>query len=155
MTTPSRIPLAPARQGQQWLLSCSPDPAAVQRAWDAGQLAAMPTGSHWRVAEAPLPRSLEALRRMDAAPRGPVLADSRRALAWWLLPPDRADELDGVPGITVHPAGWELKCPPVSYFLGGRWWVDAPDGTGQLTDPTLLAAAVSADGYRPNAEALA
>jgi hypothetical protein len=151
MTTTSA--LTSARQGQQWLLSCAPDPAAAQRAWILGQLAAIPTGPHWRVAEASLPRSLEAIRRMDAVPRGPVLADALRAQAWWLLPPGLADELDGVAGLTVHPAGWLLECPPVSYFLGDRWWVDAPDGTGQLTDPTLLAASFGPGGYRPGSEA--
>ncbi|MFF9182459.1 hypothetical protein [Streptomyces misionensis] len=149
---PSHPFLDLARGGQAWLLSCAPDPAAVQRAWDVGQLAAILTGPYWRVAEAPLPRSLEAFRRMEAAPHGPVLADTSRAMAWWLLPPGLADELDDVAGLTVHPAGWELECPPVIRFLGGRWWAEAPDGTGQLTDPTLLAAAFGPGGYRREAK---
>ncbi|MEU1409583.1 transposase [Streptomyces sp. NPDC005728] len=49
----------------------------------------------------------------------------------------------------VRPAGWELQCPPVVHSLGGRWWLALPDGTGQLTDPTLLAAAFGPGGYRP------
>ncbi|MEU0253291.1 hypothetical protein ABZ299_12445 [Streptomyces sp. NPDC006184] len=149
----THLSLAPARAGQDWLLSCAPDPAAIQRAWDAGQLAAIPTGPHWLAVEAPLTRSLEAIRRMDAAPHGPVLADTRSALAWWLLPSGLADELDDVAGLTVHPAGWVLECPPVVHFLGGRWWLAGPDGTGQLTDPTLLGAAFGPGGYRLDTEA--
>ncbi|CAK7285082.1 hypothetical protein SGPA1_30955 [Streptomyces misionensis JCM 4497] len=53
---------------------------------------------------------------------------------------------------SVPPAGWELECPTVVRFLGGRWWVEAPDGTGQLTDPALLAAAFGPGGYRREAE---
>ncbi|MEU8472682.1 hypothetical protein AB0F30_33190 [Streptomyces sp. NPDC029006] len=147
-------PLPPARAGQDWLLSCTPDPAEIQRAWDAQQLAAIPTGPHWLVAEASLTRSLEAVRRMDAAPHGPVLADTRRGLAWWLLPTGLANELDDVAGLTVHPAGWLLECPAVVRFFGGRWWLESPDGTGQLTDTTLLGAAFGPGGYRPDTEAL-
>ncbi|GAA3124974.1 hypothetical protein [Streptomyces echinatus] len=111
----THLPLAPVREGQDWLLSCAPDPGAAQRAWDAQQLAAIPTGSHWRVAETPLARALEALRRMHLNLHGPVLGNVRSSLTWWLLPPNLADELDDVGGLTVHPAGWELHCPPVTH----------------------------------------
>ncbi|MFE0383929.1 hypothetical protein ACFW1F_07565 [Streptomyces bungoensis] len=142
---PTHIYPAPTQAGQDWLLSCTPDQAAVRASWDAQQLAAIPTGPHWRVAEASLHRTLEAIRRIGAAPHGPVLAETRRGLAWWLLPPGITDELDD---ITVHPAGWELQCPSVERSMGGRWWLDIPDGTGQLTDPTLLGAAFGPGGYR-------
>ncbi|MEU1408290.1 hypothetical protein ABZ471_39340 [Streptomyces sp. NPDC005728] len=148
----THIPLAPVRAGQEWLLSCASDPAATQLAWDAQQLAAIPTGAHWRVAEARLSRSLEAIRRLGSNPHGPVLADIPQGLTWWLLPPGVADELDDVAGLTVHPTGWALKCPPVVHSLGGRWWPAIPDGTGQLTDPTLLAAAFGPCACRPEAE---
>ncbi|MFE1882657.1 hypothetical protein [Streptomyces diastatochromogenes] len=148
----THIPFAPVREGQAWLLSCAPDPAEVQRAWDAQQLAAIPTGPHWRVAEAALARSLDAIRRLGSKTHGPVLADIPHGLTWWLLPPGLADELDDVAGLTVRPADWALECPPVTHSLGGRWWLAVPDGTGQLTDPTLLAAAFGPGGYRPEAE---
>ncbi|WP_236053718.1 MULTISPECIES: hypothetical protein [Streptomyces] len=73
---------------------------------------------------------------------------SRRA--WWLLPATLADELDGIAGVTVHPAGWELRCPPVTNCIGSLWWLSIPDGTGYLTDPSLLAKAFAATG--PGAE---
>ncbi|MFJ9139251.1 hypothetical protein OG458_40785 [Streptomyces sp. NBC_01281] len=63
------------RRGQDWLLSCAEDPAAVLRAWAADQLAPFPSGVHWSVAEAPLAQSMEAVKRIGAAGRGPVLAD--------------------------------------------------------------------------------
>ncbi|MEU1409631.1 hypothetical protein ABZ471_46790 [Streptomyces sp. NPDC005728] len=148
----THVPLAPVRAGQEWLLSCTPDPEATQQAWDAQQLAAIPTGPHWRVAEARLSRSLEAIRHMGSTPHGPVLSDISHALAWWLLPPGLANELDDVAGITVHPAGWALGCPPVVNSLASRWWLELPDGTGQLTNPTLLAASFGPGGYRPEAE---
>ncbi|SEE69794.1 hypothetical protein SAMN05216532_8607 [Streptomyces sp. 2231.1] len=90
------------------------------------------------------------MRHIGSAPHGPVLADTYRCLAWWLLPASLDDELDGLAGITVHPPGWPLHCPPVVHSLAGRWWLALPDGSGQLTDPTLLAAAFGPGGYRPD-----
>ncbi|MFE9500659.1 hypothetical protein [Streptomyces collinus] len=67
----THLPLAPVHEGQAWLRSCAPDPDEAQRAWDAQQVAAIPTGPHWGVAETALTRALEALRRMPL--HGPVL----------------------------------------------------------------------------------
>ncbi|MGW3360545.1 hypothetical protein ACWDFL_35010 [Streptomyces bungoensis] len=92
------------------------------------------------------------MRRIGASPHGPVLAETRRGLAWWLLPPNLADELDDVTTLNVHPAGWELECPPVVHSLGGRWWLEMPDGRGELTDPLLLGAAFGPGGYRYEGE---
>ncbi|MGW0412988.1 hypothetical protein ACWDZX_17055 [Streptomyces collinus] len=147
------IPLASVREGQGWLLSCVADPAATQRAWDAQQLATIPTGPHWRAAETALARALKALRRTPQ--HGPVLSEISSSRAWWLLPPTLAEELDDVAGLTVHPPGWKLRCPPVTHSLGGRWWLAIPDGTGHLTDPTLLGAAYCPCSYRPDSEAQA
>lgn len=141
--------------GQDWLRSCAPDPAAVARAWDLEQFAEIPTGLHWLIAQAPLVRSVEAMQRITPGSLGPVLADVYRDVAWWLLPADRAHELDDIRQLTVHPAGWVLKCPPVLHSVEGRWWVERPDGTGLLTDPTVLGAAFGPGGYRPHAEASA
>ncbi|WP_225097047.1 hypothetical protein [Streptomyces sp. CoH27] len=148
----THVPWASVQEGQDWLLSCTPNPEAVQHAWEAEQLAAIPAGAHLRVAEVTLVRSLEAIRRLGFNPHGPVLADFHDDASWWLLPAGLTDELDDVPGLTVHPAGWELLCPPVVRSVGGRWWVATPDGSGRLTDPTLLAAAFGPGGYRPERE---
>lgn len=132
--------------GQEWLLSCTPHRADTQRAWDDDTFAEIPTGPYWRVAEAPLTRSVQAIQRIGADRIGPVLADVYRDVAWWLLPPDLADDLDDIPRITVRPAGWVLKSPPVERSLEGRWWLEWPDGTGRLTDPVLLGAAFGPGG---------
>lgn len=132
--------------GQAWLLSCAPDPAAVSHAWELEQFASIPAGTHWLVAEAPLVRSVQATRRIPPDRLGPVLGDVHRDIAWWLLPADTAQELDDVRQITIHPAGWILHCPPVVHSLEGRWWIERPDGTGLLTDPSSLGAAFGPGG---------
>lgn len=148
-----RVPEPVHSAGQDWLLACAPNPADVQRAWDAGQLAEFQAGLHWRVAESPLVPSVEAIGRIGGNRIGPVLADVHRSVAWWLLPPDLTGELDDVHRLTVRPAGWVLKCPPVLYSVAGRWWLERPDGSGQLTDPALLGAAFGPGGARLSTEA--
>jgi len=142
-----------SQAGQDWLLACAVHPADVQRTWDAGELAEFPTGPHWCVAEAPLLRSVEAIGRIGGDRIGPVLADIHRHVAWWLLPPDLTDELDDVRRVTVRPAGWVLTCPPVLHSVNDRWWIERPDGSGRLTDPVLLGAALSPGDNRLPTEA--
>ncbi|UIX32994.1 hypothetical protein [Streptomyces sp. GQFP] len=142
-----------SQAGQDWLLNCAAHPADVQRTWDVGELAEFPTGPHWHVAEVPIPRSLEALARIGGGRIGPALADVHRGVAWWLLPPDLTDELDGIRRLTVRPPGWVLTCPPVLHSVNGRWWIERPDGSGRLTDPVLLGAALSLDGAQLPTEA--
>ncbi|MCF3132479.1 hypothetical protein [Streptomyces olivochromogenes] len=144
---------ARAQAGQDWLLSCAPDPAAAQDAWEREEFAALPTGTRWRVVEAPLVEPLAAIQRIGPERVGPILADVHRDAALWLLPAGLADELDDVPRITTRPVGWVLKSPPVLHSLDGRWWVKRPDGSGGPTDPVLLGAAFGPGGYRLPAEA--
>ncbi|MFD4552110.1 hypothetical protein [Streptomyces sp. NPDC058466] len=132
--------------GHAWLLSCVICPAAIQRAWDAEELAPIETGPHWRAAEAPLRQSMDAIKRIGPDRLGPVLADVTSERAWWLLPPCLDDELDDIRLLTVHPRGWPLRCPPVLYPVRGRVWVERPDGSGRLTDPTFLGAALGPGG---------
>ncbi|WP_345589068.1 hypothetical protein [Streptomyces marokkonensis] len=134
--------------GQEWLLACTDQPTRVRRAWNADRLAPFDTGTHWRVVEAPLLMTLHAMRRIGSARLGPVLADAETDLAWWLVHSQLDDELDDIRQLTVRPAGWVLKCPPVLSLLGGRTWLERPDGTGRLTDPVLLGAAFGPGGTR-------
>ncbi|MFF4655084.1 hypothetical protein [Streptomyces sp. NPDC001381] len=138
--------------GQDWLLACARNPTAVRRAWAEEECARIPSGEHWRVAEGPLLPSLGAMKRLERARLGPVLADVSAGQAWWLLPIGVGHELDGTRQLTVHPPGWALACPPVLYSLGERGWLEHPDGSGRLTDPTALGTAFGEDG-RPRAEA--
>ncbi|MER7983509.1 hypothetical protein [Streptomyces sp. NPDC095817] len=134
------------QKGQEWLLSCADDPAPVLRAWAEEQLAPFPSGVHWTVAEAPLTQSLEAVKRIGPDGRGPVLADVSASRAWWLLPPELGGELDDIWHLTVHPAGWLLPCPPLLYPVRGRVWMEPPTGSGRLTDPVVLGAALGPGG---------
>lgn len=132
--------------GQKWLLSCAPHPADVQRRWAAEELAPFCTGTHWRVAEVPLLPTMDALKRIGSDRLGPVLADVAVQRAWWLLPTSLSDDLDDVRQLTVRPIGWVLNCPPVLYSLDERLWLERPDGSGRLTDPVLLGAALGPGG---------
>ncbi|WP_405585314.1 hypothetical protein [Streptomyces sp. NBC_01092] len=137
----------PSRQkGQDWLLSCTSEPTEVHRLWSAEELAPFRSGAHWRVAEAPLLPSVHAMKRIGSQRLGPVLADVEADRAWWLLPPTLGDELDDVRQLTVRRPGWVLRCPPVLYYVGGRGWLERPDGSGHLTNPVLLGAAFGPGG---------
>ncbi|WP_339132670.1 hypothetical protein WJM95_28045 [Streptomyces sp. f51] len=132
--------------GQDWLLACADIPAEIRSLWDADELGPFPSGGHWMVAETTLARTMDALRRIDQPRRGPVLGDVTTGLAWWLLPPTLGEELGDARTLTVHPRGWVLRCPPVLYPVRGRVWLERPDGTGRLTDPVLLGAALGPGG---------
>lgn len=144
-----------ARAGETWLLSCAPDPSRVRRCWADEDLAPISSGSHWRVAETGLLRSVAAMKRIGSERLGPVLADLCNDRAWWLLPPNLGDELDDVRHLTVHPVCWRLLVPPVRLAVDDRAWLERPDGSGRLTDPTLLGAALGPGGYRLATEASA
>ncbi|MGW3653460.1 hypothetical protein [Streptomyces sp. NPDC000878] len=134
--------LSTRQAGQDWLLTCTTQPSDVCRRWADEELAPIRSGVHWRIAQAPLLQSVRAMRRIGWQRLGPVLADPEVDLGWWLLPPSVGDELDSIRIITVHPADWVLDCPPVLHAVEGRTWLERPDGSGQLTDPLLLAAAL-------------
>lgn len=142
------LPTAASRHqaGQTWLLACAPDPAQAESEWDLDEFAAIPSGPHWRIAEAPLVASVSAIQRIGPDRIGPILGDVYSDIAWWLLPPDLGDDLDDVRPLKVHPAGWLLHCPPVLHSVRGRWWIERPDGSGRLTDHHLLGAAFGPGG---------
>ncbi|WP_369271649.1 hypothetical protein AB5J55_17885 [Streptomyces sp. R11] len=139
--------------GDTWLANCCPHPNLVRDVWDAKTLAPIPSGEEWLVAEARLTSGYPKLVRIRAEQRGPVLADQLMDALWWLVPLDAAEELADVRGLVVKPAGWCLDCPPTGQQVEGRMWITHPDGSGQLTDPVVLAAAFGPGGYRVPAEA--
>ncbi|MCQ9185066.1 hypothetical protein KMT30_39765 [Streptomyces sp. IBSBF 2953] len=132
--------------GQDWLLSCVRNPTDVLRAWAVGELARIPSGERWRVAEGPLLPSLRAMKHLGSGRLGPVLADVATGRAWWLLPTALRDELAGVPQLTVQPPGGLLVSPPVLHAIGERGWLEPPDGSGRLTAPAALCAAFGVGG---------
>ncbi|WP_193581868.1 hypothetical protein [Streptomyces mobaraensis] len=129
--------------GTAWLAAHAASPDAARARWADGKLAEIRTRS-WSVAETryctvDIVNAMLALGR--AGRLGPVLGGERRA--WWLLPPGQGAALDGLADVVVHPPGWALHCPPVGEALRGRGWLEVPDGSGRLTDPVALAAALA------------
>ncbi|MEU9979519.1 hypothetical protein [Streptomyces sp. NPDC051014] len=135
-------------EGDAWLADCATAPDLVRQAWEADNLAPIAAGALWLVAEARLMYSMPALTRIPEGQRGPVLADTQGDKAWWLVPLDAAEELVDLRAVDVKPAGWTLNCPPASRMLLGHLWFNHPDGSGVLTDPAVLAAALGPGGYR-------
>lgn len=141
--------------GDAWLADCSGHPERVRAAWDADDLAPIATGQRWLAAEARLSTVMTALYRIGDVQRGPVLAAPSLDKAWLLVPLSAADDLADVRQVRVRPAGWTLDCPPTGRAIARHFWLWRPDGSGYLTDPALLAAALGPGGYRPPAEASA
>ncbi|MFD4604101.1 hypothetical protein ACFWPQ_39565 [Streptomyces sp. NPDC058464] len=135
-------------EGDAWLAESSADPKLVRLAWDDDTLAPIDSGARWLVAEARLISSMPALTRIPDGHHGPVLADTQGDRAWWLVPLDAAEELAYVRAVSVKAHGWSLDCPPSARMLFGYMWLCHPDGTGQLTDPAVLAAVLGPGGYR-------
>lgn len=138
--------------GDTWLAGCSPHPTAVRLMWGDERLAPVATGPHWLAVET---RLLTAMRALDRQCHGPVLGDTETDTAWWLVPTDAADAFAELRDVRVRPAGWTLRCPPTGWQLEGRFWMNRPDGSGLLTDPAALAAALGPGGHRLPAEASA
>ncbi|MEH0551221.1 hypothetical protein [Streptomyces sp. B21-101] len=138
--------------GDTWLAGCSVRPNLARQAWAFDALAPISSGTHWLAAEVHILTAMQLLTRIGKERCGPVLADPSLDRAWWLLPPAAAEELADLRSIVVHPAGTRLHCPPTGWHACGRFWMRRPDGTGQLTDPTLLAAALGPGGQRLSTE---
>lgn len=136
--------------GDAWLADCSAHPALVRAAWDQEVLAPIASGGRWLVAESPLLTALKALNSIRGEYQGPVLADPELDKAWWLVPLNAADKLADARQwqVVVQPKGWPLRCPPTGWHVDGRLWLSRPDGSGQLTDLALLAAAFRPGGAR-------
>ncbi|MGW0821852.1 hypothetical protein [Streptomyces sp. NPDC002845] len=138
--------------GNAWLADCSAHPDLVRKAWNNHALAPITSGEHWLVAECGLTIAMSVASRIPEKQRGPVLVEGEQGQAWWLVPLDAAEELADVRQLEVQPAGWVLDCPPMDVFVDNRFWLWRPDGSGHLTDPTLLAAVFGPGGYRPTPE---
>ncbi|MGW5258142.1 hypothetical protein ACWERW_35345 [Streptomyces sp. NPDC004012] len=138
--------------GDAWLADCSAYPDLVRQTWNAEELAPVASGEHWLVAESHVSNGLPALARIREERRGPVLVDAYADKAWWLVPPQAAEDLADVHTVSVKPSGWLLHCPPLGAMVQGHFWLWHPDGSRHLTDPAVLAAAFGPGGNRPAAE---
>ncbi|WP_327679680.1 hypothetical protein [Streptomyces sp. NBC_00467] len=131
-----------ARTAVEWLASVAPDPEACRWEWERNPLgvALLPAGRRWDVLILPgelgYP-TLDVLSRLVDRP-GPVLADFGDFRMGFFVPPGTAARWLGT-GVRSAGAGTWIVVPYPGRAGGGgvRWFV-VPDGSGTLTDPTLL-----------------
>jgi hypothetical protein len=125
----------------EWLASAAPDPEACRRDWerDPRGIALLPAGKAWDVLILPSAlgcRTLDVLTRILDRP-GPVLADFGDERVGFLVPPGTADRWLGT-GIRTAGAGTWIVVPHPGRPARAVRWLVPPDGSGLLTDPTLL-----------------
>ncbi|MCF3124027.1 hypothetical protein IPZ68_30610 [Streptomyces arenae] len=140
--------------GDTWLANCSLRPDLAYEVWELRGLVPIHC-TQWLAAEMPLSAALHAVPRIPHHRPGPLLIDVRLDSGWWLIPLDTAEQLADVRHATVMPSGWPLHCPPTTRAVGSRVRLHAPDGSGHLMAPALLAGALGpGGGPRLPAEAL-
>ncbi|MEV0783017.1 hypothetical protein AB0I52_08520 [Streptomyces sp. NPDC050423] len=125
----------------EWLVSVAPDPGACRREWerDPRGIALLPAGRRWDVLILPGRlgcRTLDVLTRLIDRP-GPVLAGFGDARIGFFVPPGTADRWIGT-GIRGAGQGTWIVVPRPGRAAGGVRWLIPPDGSGTLTDATLL-----------------
>lgn len=136
---------AGARSAVDWLVSAAHDPAAVRREWESNPLGVvlLPAGRLWDVlilrGELGHP-TLDVLTGLAGRP-GPVLADFGDTRLGFFVPAGTTDRwlAGGVRGLG---SGAWIVVPYPGRPTGGVRWLVPPDGTGHLTDPDALEAAM-------------
>ncbi len=128
-----------------WLTGAAPDPQACRRAWERDPLGVvlLPAGRLWDVlvVGGPLgPAALRVLRRLTA-PCGPVLGAAGGSRTGFLVPPGTGDHWLGTRIRGTGRGSW-TAVPHPGRATAGVWWLVPPDGTGRLTDPRALEAAL-------------
>ncbi|MFB4421612.1 hypothetical protein C5F59_011025 [Streptomyces sp. QL37] len=124
-----------------WLASVAPDPRACRREWERNPkgMALLPAGRLWDVLLVPgelgYP-TLDVLTRLLDRP-GPVLADFGASRMGFFVPPGTAARWVGT-GIRGVGDGTWIVVPRPGSTVGGARWLIPPDGSGTLTDATLL-----------------
>ena len=130
--------------GACWLAYSTASPLAVVHAWIRHGVAEVRVPESWAVAEADLVESLHALPLLARAGReGPVLIHPESQRAWWLVPASAGHHLADLRRVNVRECGATLLCPAPASYGRGRLWLENPDGSGRLTDPVALGAALS------------
>lgn len=130
-----------ARSAVEWLVSAAPDPEACRREWEANPLGVvlLPAGRMWDVlilsAELGYP-TLDVLTGLLTHP-GPVLADFGDSRMGFLVPPGTAARWLGT-GVRGAGHGTWIVVPYPGRSSGGVRWLIPPDGSGALTDPSVL-----------------
>ncbi|MET9257146.1 hypothetical protein [Streptomyces sp. NPDC003717] len=131
-----------AQTAVRWLASVAPDPGACVRAWerDPHGVALLPAGRAWDVLILPSRLgypTLDVLSRVLDQP-GPVLVDFGDARTGFFVPPGTAGRWLGTGIRTAGEGTWIVVPYPGRPSPSGIRWLIPPDGTGTLTDPSLL-----------------
>ncbi|MFF2330527.1 MULTISPECIES: hypothetical protein [unclassified Streptomyces] len=126
----------------EWLASVAPDPDACRWVWerDPQGVVLLPAGRRWDVLILPgeLGRpTLDVLTRLLGRP-GPVLCDSRESRLGFFVPPGTAARWIGTGVRGAGPGTWIVVPYPGREAVGGMRWLIPPDGSGTLTDTTVL-----------------
>ncbi|MFG2427853.1 hypothetical protein [Streptomyces sp. NPDC048590] len=130
-----------AKAAIAWLASVAPNPAACRAEWerDPRGVALLPAGRLWDVLIVPGGLghpTLDVLTRLVSRP-GPVLAGFGEARMGYFVPPGTAARWVGT-GIRGVGRGAWIVVPRPGATVGGARWIIPPDGSGVLTDATLL-----------------
>ncbi|MFE7134062.1 hypothetical protein ACFVIM_24710 [Streptomyces sp. NPDC057638] len=130
-----------AKTAVEWLASVAPDPDACRWRWerDPYGVALLPAGRLWDVLILPGALgqpTLDILTRLVERP-GPVLSDTSALRTGFFVPPGAAARWVGT-GIRGASLGTWIVVPHPGRAGGAIRWLVPPDGTGLLTDPTLL-----------------
>ncbi|MFD4034537.1 hypothetical protein ACFWVP_29520 [Streptomyces sp. NPDC058637] len=130
-----------AHAAVEWLASVAPDPAACRWEWerDPQGIALLPAGKRWDVLILPgelgCP-TLDVLTRLIDRP-GPVLDDFGEARMGFFVAPGTTARWLGT-GIRGAGQGTWVVVPHPGRTVGGVRWLIQPDGSGTLTDATVL-----------------
>ncbi|WP_326810553.1 hypothetical protein OIE62_30595 [Streptomyces scopuliridis] len=124
-----------------WLTSVAPDPEACRWEWERNPLgvALLPAGRRWDVLILPgelgYP-TLDVLTRLVDRP-GPVLAGFGDSRMGFFVPPGTVARWLGT-GVRGAGSGTWIVVPYPGRASGGMRWLIPPDGSGTLTDASLL-----------------
>ncbi|GLF99036.1 hypothetical protein [Streptomyces yaizuensis] len=134
------------RAAVEWLVSVAPDPDACRWEWERSPLGItlLPAGHRWDVLILPGRlgyRTLDVLNRLVHR-TGPVLADFGDARLGFFVPPGTTGHWLGTGIRGVGAGNWLVVPHPGRAAGSGIRWLVAPDGSGVLTDPELLEAAM-------------
>ncbi|MEU3226321.1 hypothetical protein ABZ695_24610 [Streptomyces sp. NPDC006976] len=129
------------RAAVEWLASAAPDPDACRWEWerDPRGIALLPAGRRWDVLILPgelgYP-TLDVLTRLIDRP-GPVLADFGEERMGFFVPAGTVARWVGT-GVRGAGRGTWIVVPHPGRPVGKVRWLVPPDGSGTLTDATLL-----------------
>lgn len=130
------------RAAVEWLASVAPDPDICQWEWerDPRGIALLPAGRRWDVLILPgelgYP-TLDVLNRLVDRP-GPVLADFGDDRTGFFVPPGTAARWVGTGVRSAGRGTWIVVPHPGRAVVGKVRRLIPPDGSGTLTDATLL-----------------